>query len=636
MTKNTAIAVVALVLVALAAGDGEFLAVNVRYNAASKAFSVAGDESFGPVAASVATNLTYYTTGWDVVTVSGNSNFMNTSEEYRLLGYHAGGYGEGYLNYVRIYQNYLNTFQGAEGLTAQLLFYPQIVPWIEQHYAYLQQRAGGGDDIGKVIGGMLALIEGLAEGYNAANTDPSRVINATEMFWMSFQAEVGDLITAYASSDEIQQWLAYPDTDPRRLARHCSALVKILPDDVYFSHVTWSGFNSMLRQYKTYVFENRSVTMSGYPAVVHSIDDWYMTKNRLAVMETTNAIYNGTLFQEFVRPGTDTISEFLRVMVANFLANSSAEWVTLFSTENSGTYNNQWMIFDMKQFTPGKPLPNGTFWVAEQLPGFKYPYGVTAADETSVLRDAGYWGSYNLPYFSNVYNVSGNLAMYVQEGNFFSYTNYARAKIFRRNNTDVVDVDSMKALMRYNNYKVDPFSIISNCSGATDNKCNPPYSAMLAIASRGDLNPPGGEKEYGVVYHYLRQRNHCGTDAKIAVWSKMQGDEFSGVVINGPTSYQQPVFSWSTSPWANDTSIIRNGLPDRFDFPFQDYSVSTSPFIAPPANQGTQGKNDKTIIGVGVGVGCGAVVAVAVVALVLKTRSKTRDESEQTNLVERV
>ena len=35
---------------------------------------------------------------------------------------------------------------------------------------------------------------------------------------------------------------------------HCSGFVRVLPDneDVYFSHDTWSSFNSMMRVYKLY------------------------------------------------------------------------------------------------------------------------------------------------------------------------------------------------------------------------------------------------------------------------------------------------------------------------------------------------------------------------------------------------
>ena len=43
----------------------------------------------------------------------------------------------------------------------------------------------------------------------------------------------------------------------------------------------------------------------------------------------------------------------------------------------------------------------GLLWVAEQIPGL-----VVAADVTPALR-LGYWPSFNVPYFPEVYNASG-------------------------------------------------------------------------------------------------------------------------------------------------------------------------------------------------------------------------------------
>lgn len=63
------------------------------------------------------------------------------------------------------------------------------------------------------------------------------------------------------------------------------------------------------------------------------------------------------------------VFEWLRNMVANRLATSAAEWTTIFSQHNSGTYNNQWMVVDFNLFEPGQPLQNGTLFVLEQFPG---------------------------------------------------------------------------------------------------------------------------------------------------------------------------------------------------------------------------------------------------------------------------
>ena len=47
----------------------------------------------------------------------------------------------------------------------------------------------------------------------------------------------------------------------------------------------------------------------------------------------------------------------------------------------TGTYNNQYMIVDMKKVTLGRELADGTLWVVEQIPGM-----VVGEDQTAILR----------------------------------------------------------------------------------------------------------------------------------------------------------------------------------------------------------------------------------------------------------
>jgi len=47
----------------------------------------------------------------------------------------------------------------------------------------------------------------------------------------------------------------------------------------------------------------------------------------------------------------------------------------------SGTYNNQYMIIDLKKVTVGNDLADGTLWVVEQIPGL-----VVGEDQTTILR----------------------------------------------------------------------------------------------------------------------------------------------------------------------------------------------------------------------------------------------------------
>ena len=69
--------------------------------------------------------------------------------------------------------------------------------------------------------------------------------------------------------------------------------------------------------------------MSSYPGSLSSIDDWYMTSYGLAATETTNSFNNDAL-NAYVLP--QSVSEFMRAMVANFVSTTAPEWVQNFAS----------------------------------------------------------------------------------------------------------------------------------------------------------------------------------------------------------------------------------------------------------------------------------------------------------------
>jgi hypothetical protein len=190
----------------------------------------------------------------------------------------------------------------------------------------------------------------------------------------------------------------------------------------------------------------------------------------------------------------------MRNIVANRLAKSGQTWADTFKRYNSGTYNNQWMIVDYKLFKPKGKLPTkGLLMVLEQLPGL-----IHAEDQTQHLVKQTYWPSYNIPFYKDIFNLSGQPASVAKFGDWFTYEENPRAKIFRRDHIKVKDMTSMKRLMRYNNYLSDPASACP--------KCLPIHaSAENAIMARCDLNSKDGTYPFPA----LGSRCHGGTDTKI-------------------------------------------------------------------------------------------------------------------------
>ena len=111
----------------------------------------------------------------------------------------------------------------------------------------------------------------------------------------------------------------------------------------------------------------------------------------------------------------------------------------------------EWMTVDYKLFTKHEPLPPGTLWVSEQLPGY-----YRAADQTMVLQ-RGHWPSYNVPFYPDIYSMSGYPAIVRQFGPSRSYQLAPRAPIFRRDADTVHDLASMRHFMRLNRFNISGF-----------------------------------------------------------------------------------------------------------------------------------------------------------------------------------
>ncbi|XP_030063018.1 phospholipase B-like 1 isoform X2 [Microcaecilia unicolor] len=309
---------------------------------------------------------------------------------------------------------------------------------------------------------------------------------------------------------------------------------KVLPgfENVLFAHSSWYTYASTLRIYKHWDFNisdaNTStgkMSFSSYPGFLESLDDFYLLGSGLVMLQTTNSIFNKTLFEYMV---PEALFTWQRVRIANMMADSGTTWALTFSRYNSGTYNSQYMILDWKKIKLEKSIDKGTLTIVEQVPTL-----VVYSDQTSILRK-GYWPSYNIPFHEIIYNISGYPDMVEHVGNLLSYDLAPRASIFRRDQAKVVDMESLKYIMRYNNYRADPY--------AKNNSCN-------TICCRGDLVPVS-PSPFGCY------------DSKVA--DITLASQFTAFAINGPTVEDGlPAFRWSRF---NET--VHQGLPEVYNFSF--------------------------------------------------------------------
>jgi len=418
-------------------------------------------------------------------------------------------------------------------------------------------------------------VSGVMDGYNVAlsaarvnGTAYGDVLDIVQAFIWNSIGDLGDISNGLYPELRKNCW---DSTEEESLLRdfdnnHCSVLLKPIKTDdkldIGLSHTTWFDYRTMLRVFKTYEFPLSkigdastsshdtaypfiSVMFSSYPGVSSSYDDFYVIADRgLYVTETTNGICDGSLFG-LITP-TSAMTWF-RTIIANLLATDGQSWTQHFQRYNSGTYNNQFMIVNTRLFNSSSStnsdgslaLPLGVLWIIEQMPG-----KVQSGDVTPVVNSMGYWPSYNRPYFPDIFDAMGYTKAVQAHGDSYSYAKCARANIFRRDQSNVVDLTTLKWLLTSNNYKTDPLSL-----------GNPTF----AISSRGDLLSPKG-------------RAGGGTDCKVTSALRMQSNVIEVQGISGPTHAQQEPFSW-TGSYANISHV---GQPLTFNFDWQIFTLVAS------------------------------------------------------------
>eukprot|EP00066_Takifugu_rubripes_P008684 XP_003975045.1 PREDICTED: putative phospholipase B-like 2 [Takifugu rubripes] len=486
------------------------------------------------------------TTGWSFLEVTTSSQYNDSIQAY------AAGAVEAAVTSQLIYKHWMNTLMDYCGpFTAHSGYCERLKDFISINLEWIQDQIATQPNSPYWHQVRLALLQlkGLEDSYNEQLSFPTGPFSFNPFGFILFQlgGDLEDLESALNKSSQ---------TRPLG-SGSCSALIKLLPNhkDLLISHDTWNTYQSMLRIIKKYIFAFKVSPVddnplpggiqafSSYPGSIFSGDDFYILSSGLVTLETTIGNHNPALWK-YVHP-TGTVFEWLRNIVANRLAATGNQWADIFSKYNSGTYNNQWMIVDYNRFTPGQTgIKEGLFVVLEQIPGL-----IVSTDKTQELMQKGFWASYNIPYYVDVFNASGYNELVENFGSWFSLDHNPRAQIFRRNQTTVTDVDSMIRLMRYNNFKEDP---LSQCEG-----CDPPANGENAISARSDLNPTNGTYPFGA----LRQRQHGGTDMKLTSYKMFR--DYGLIAVSGPTWDQVPPFQWSTSPYKD---LLHMGHPDTWTF----------------------------------------------------------------------
>ncbi|XP_066489945.1 phospholipase B-like 1 [Tiliqua scincoides] len=478
-------------------------------------------------------NNTVQSTGWGILEIKAGYGSQAISNEYLM---YAAGFLEGYLTASHMYDHVANLYPQ---LIKTATIEKKVKDFMSKQDTWTRQQIKNkkDDPFWRHAGYLVAQLDGLYMGVKEwAKRQKKTPLTQFQVQFLNTVGDLLDLIPALSSHSPRFDYNIIPGGSRKYQwdMGHCSALIKVLPgyENVYFAHSSWFIYAATLRIYKHWDFriddpQTRSgrASFSSYPGFLMSLDDFYILGSGLIMLQTTNNIFNASLQKQVV---PESLFAWQRVRIANMMADSGKSWAQIFEKQNSGTYNNQYMVLDTNKIKLKKSLEDGTLYIIEQIPTL-----VEYSDQTSILRK-GYWPSYNVPFHENIYNLSGYNIFVKKHGLDFSYELAPRAKIFRRDQGKVIDMMTMKSIMRYNNYKKDPYARYDPCN---------------TICCRGDLNPssptPSG----------------C-YDSKVADIS--MAAKFTAYAISGPTVEEGlPVFSWTRF---NQTK--HQGLPDSYNFDF--------------------------------------------------------------------
>ena len=534
----------------------EEIIYNVYYSKTSGKYTVKKSDNIDTSAIASATYInSYETKGWDFLTISSydldNNTYSDSNKAYAM------GYVEGIINNQRIYQIYRNLLYFSYYKDGNIIpdnlkeFMSKNLEYMKKTCLEKKDKEIYWEHVYYIYQQML----GLYEGYNSA-CDENKKLGFIDFQLVVANSDMEDAINykdksrrpnfKNMTSDEIRLY-----TD---LHTHCSALVKAANDfsDIWFGHNTWTTYGAMIRTFKEYRFvtnaqneKSKVVAFSSYPGSLSSVDDFYYTDSKLVVMETTNSNLNDTLY-DLLSP--NTLLTWVRVILANRLASSGEDWLNLFKRENSGTYNNQYMVLDLNKIDINKKdIKDKALMIIEQIPQY-----TESKDVTQYLRK-GYWPSYNIPYSRNIFEISGFVETIKEKPDLYDSYDYSgsnRPKIFRREQSNINSTEDFKKMMRYNKYEEDPSSQMN---------------AAWTIASRYDLNTKGVGKNlcYGAI------------DVKfISVKELLEGKNIIHI-ISGPTNNDMPTFSWKNTTCYQSTPDrwFHEDVVETWDFPWIDYEV---------------------------------------------------------------
>ncbi|XP_055627939.1 putative phospholipase B-like lamina ancestor [Toxorhynchites rutilus septentrionalis] len=389
-----------------------------------------------------------------------------------------------------------------------------------------------------------------------------------------------------------------------RILESSSGLVKIL-----LGHTSDGSYASMLRMIKKYtlnyhfsedsnierVVPSTNIVFTSYPAVLASLDDFYMLSGRKHKMVTAGIkIENDNLNLWTKIDLVRSVSLAPRVMAANRLAHSGRVWAKYFARSPS-TGAKQWLILDMKRLdrridvsdeyaetdeqlmnnanvdksdseeqptesrilddyvdvdfeentrritSIGKISEGGLFWVVDQLPGRLH-----AEDMTEKIIKDGYWLGNGVPIFKELADIG-----HVKTNS----TNTQQHSIQEKILNNITDLDGLAKYIRQSAYRGDLDQQNPTAFGNIDMKLfvetNASNGTFAFQAYSGPLYDPISDGQAA-----KRSVESTGTDDK-------ENDVAARPIVHGSKNKRIKPFDWNA---ADQLEARHQGQPNVWNF----------------------------------------------------------------------
>ena len=282
---------------------------NVYYSKVSNKYTVKYEPINKDSLAYANYTLSYEIEGWDHLYLSSSDQPESIYSDYTK--HYGMGYLEGYITYKRLYDHYRNNNTYFHEVYN---YYNQMIGILDGYNTRVQEEKAKNISLDLEI---ITLPHFMA------------IISVGDIDELGYLNKANRPNYKNMTSEQIKQYVT------ERM--HCSSLIKVAPDfsDVWFGHSTWGGYNRLLKTFKEYRYypggrfpvKANTIMVSGYAGAINSNDDFYITSANLYVAETTNNVFNTSLFDNLT---PESFMCWMRTMVALRLADNGKDWCKIF------------------------------------------------------------------------------------------------------------------------------------------------------------------------------------------------------------------------------------------------------------------------------------------------------------------